>query len=130
NRFDGTFGLTHEVEHAELKLSTPNGALLSFYPKVVKKFRIGHDKQENLTVRLRAHFSGYETEIQDWYSQTNKKEFNLVLIGAQGSLFDQPSKQDGEAGGTRVDMSGTGAHRGEDSDCVDCNNGVPLMEGD
>jgi hypothetical protein len=105
NRFEGGFGLEHEVSDVEIKVSTPNGALVSLYPTVVKKFRIGHDAKDNLTITLRAHFSGYSAAITEWCEETNCREFEFSLLALQGNLFDEPAKVDGPDGGKRVDMT-------------------------
>lgn len=128
NRFEGGFGLEHEVSEVEIKVSAPGGGLISLFPKVVKKFRIEHDSKDNLMVKLRAHFSGYSDAITKWCDETNTKEFEFLLLSLQGELFEVPAKGDGPEGGTRVDMSPAGD--GPEPTCMPCAAGVPLRDGE
>lgn len=133
NKFEGGFGLGHELVEVEVKLAGSKGGMVSLFPKVVKKFRVGHDEKDDLTITLRCHFSGYGATLDEWSDDVNNKEFVFQMLSMQGNLFDPPATGDGVAGGKRVDMSGdkkassVKADEPElDTGCILCNNRVPF----
>lgn len=112
--FEGGFGLDYELADCEIKLARSNGALVPLAPRVIKKFRIGHDAKENLTLTLRVHFVGYGSALEEWSDDINDKDFDAAILSLQGELFpvEDPAttkKKDGPAGGTRVEMSTGGS---------------------
>jgi hypothetical protein len=106
-KFEGGFVVESELVDVEIKLGRLNGALLPLSPKAIRKFRVGHDAKENLTLTFRVHFVGYGDVLDEWTDEINNKAFDVVIMSRQGELFSHDDKPaDGEAGGTRVDMSG------------------------
>lgn len=154
-KFDGGFGLEHELTDCEIKLTRENGSLLPLSPKTIRKFRIGHDAKDRLTLTLRVHFSGYGQLLEEWSDEINDKEFDASVLSLQGELFPAPGteNQDGAAGGKRVDMSAGDSPSDEmianiaraehgaaseedllaefgpdDGECTSCNNRTPYED--
>lgn len=149
-KFEGAFGFDYDLADVEIRLQNSKAAIVPLSPKAIKKFRIGHDAKDNLTLTFRCHFVGYGDALEEWSDDINDKAFDCSILSLQGELFPEMTadpKGDGPAGGKKVDMSGKKEEAGEptgskeaddvleefgpdDGPCISCNNRIPYEDPD
>ena len=103
--FVTSFKLDHEISSCELAI-LGHGSL---QPTIVTGFEIAPsaaaDADGSLELHFRMKFLGKTKELNAIFDAVDNNPFDLALIGLQENLFDsEPSKVDGPAGGTRIDM--------------------------
>lgn len=103
--FVTSFKLDHEISSCELAI-LGHGPL---QPTIVTGFEIAPsaaaDADGSLELHFRMKFLGKTKELNAIFDAVDNNPFDLALIGLQENLFDsEPSKVDGPAGGTRIDM--------------------------
>lgn len=116
-------------DEGELTLETVEGSRDAYRPLKIYNFKISHVNDLRLEVEFRSHFKGIadSQRINDFLHAVNKGEFTCWVGSTQGELFPVETKEDGPAGGKRVDMSGPSTGE-EDTGCVSCNNSIAMGE--